>query len=174
MGVRVDREGRVQRDFHTAGKDGVLSADGKLKDDLVVSRRDYLADAAFLVGLEGAAELLAELHRRLARPHWPLWLGRKAFPPGDPVWLRDGLRPGTRLIDALQDFGRLRPARDAGGDGRMRGVLEDPNGEITRPDQPLSFANGARRFGLRRVTVMRFEDRPLLKEFDDVPDSHAP
>ncbi len=52
MGVRVDREGLLMRDYQTAT--GVVNAAGKV--DLgrtVISPRYYLADAAFLVGLEG-------------------------------------------------------------------------------------------------------------------------
>ncbi|MFO1322344.1 MAG: type I-E CRISPR-associated protein Cas5/CasD, partial [Burkholderiales bacterium] len=50
MGVRVDREGTVMRDFQTAT--GVLVAGtGKaVLDRTVVSPRFFLADAAFLVG----------------------------------------------------------------------------------------------------------------------------
>src|SRR3989304_5384110 len=53
MGVRMDREGLLKRDYHTAGKGGYLKASGNIeKKDLIVSERFYLADAAFLVGLE--------------------------------------------------------------------------------------------------------------------------
>src|SRR3990170_1963445 len=51
MGVRHDRPGEPKRDYQTA-KD-IISADGKKKHDTAVTTRDYLADAAFLVGLEG-------------------------------------------------------------------------------------------------------------------------
>ena len=170
MGIRVDREGLIQRDYHTAGKGGYLKASGQVeRKDLIVSYRDYLADAAFLVGLEGNPALMAQLHDALHQPKWLLCLGRKAFVPGESVWLRDGLRMNESLIDALRSFPRLREPRDDSGDRRMRAVLEDDDGEIVRPDQPLSFAKGARRFGLRRMTVSFIEDRPLLKEYDDVP-----
>jgi CRISPR system Cascade subunit CasD len=91
MGVRVDREGVLKMDFHTAGgshrrgdRYGVARADGSgPSKDPVVSRRYYLADADFLVGLEGEdEELLKKLDAALLRPRWPLYLGRKAFIPG--------------------------------------------------------------------------------------------
>ncbi len=50
MGVRVDRQGTVLKDYHTA-KD-VMRAGGGIKDT-ELSDRFYLADAAFLVGLQG-------------------------------------------------------------------------------------------------------------------------
>jgi len=59
MGVRVDREGKPMRDYHTAT--GVLNAAGKVDANrTVVSPRFYLADAAFLVGLEGPDRSLLE------------------------------------------------------------------------------------------------------------------
>ncbi len=87
MGVRVDQEGVPMRDYQTAT--GVLIATGKPDwRRTVVSPRYYLADAAFLVGLEGADDtLLARIHDALRAPHWPLALGRKSFAPGMPVWL---------------------------------------------------------------------------------------
>ena len=152
MGVRVDQEGVMARDYHTAGKGGILKASGQVEQkNLVVSTRYYLADARFLVGLEGGdLDLLTELHAALRDPHWPLYLGRKAFVPGEPVWLPDGLRPDEALRDALRTY----PWRGRAGDERpprLRLVLEDPNGPEVRPDQPLSFTE--RRFAPRRVTT---------------------
>lgn len=51
MGVRIDREGRLLRDFQTALD--VVKASGARSDHAVLSNRDYLADADFLVGLCG-------------------------------------------------------------------------------------------------------------------------
>jgi CRISPR system Cascade subunit CasD len=151
MGVRVDQEGVMARDYHTAGKGGILKASGKVeRKNLVVSSRYYLSDARFLVGLEGDdLDLLTQLHTALRDPHWPLYLGRKAFVPGEPVWLKDGLLPDADLLAALGTYpwlgydSRKRP-------DQVRLVLEDPeNGPQVRTDQPLSFAE--RRFAPRRV-----------------------
>ncbi len=148
MGLRVDREGTLKVDYHTA-KD-VLKAGGGTKDT-ELSNRYYLADALFLVGLEGVdLALLERIHGALRNPVWPLFLGRKAFVPGEPVWLEDGLKPGLDLEAALRGFRYLsdRPAPE-----RLRLVLEDLNGATVRSDQPLSFAHGSRRFAPRRMTV---------------------
>src|SRR5689334_8391290 len=54
MGVRVDREGILKMDYHTA--QNVMKAGGKPFANLKsteLSQRFYLADAAFLVGFEG-------------------------------------------------------------------------------------------------------------------------
>jgi CRISPR system Cascade subunit CasD len=181
MGVRVDREGFVRCDYHTAGKSYTktrvrrqaeyLKASGEIeRNDLIQSWRYYLADAAFLVGLEGDDwTLLEDLHNHLHNPIWPLYLGRKAFPPGEPVWLTDGARPCEDLMTALRGYPRLRPKRSRFDDDRMRAVLEDPEkGEIVRPDQPLSFAVDARRFAPRRLHIEYVDDQPLREDFRDV------
>ncbi|MDD3925475.1 MAG: type I-E CRISPR-associated protein Cas5/CasD, partial [bacterium] len=130
MGVRIDREGTVAKDYHTVGCGwsremgvryaymklkpvkggnlGVATADGKARGP-VTSNRYYLADANFLVGLEGDIELLRHLDNALAAPVWPLFLGRKSFVPGLPVWIPHCLLPSGRLIkkpleDALRGF----------------------------------------------------------------------
>ncbi len=150
MGVRVDQEGILARDYHTAMN--VLKASGGIKDT-EPSTRYYLADARFLVGLEGDdLNLLQELHTALRDPVWPLYLGRKAFVPGEPVWLEDGLRPDTNLCTALdpKTYPWLGPEHRQPPE-QVRLVLEDPDGPEVRPDQPLSFAE--RRFAPRRVTT---------------------
>ena len=169
MGVRVDREGLLKRDYHTAGKGGYLKASGNIeKKNLIVSERFYLADAAFLVGLEGDnLELLLGLDYALHHPHWFLYLGRKAFVPSEPVWLKDGLRENETLGAALRDWRpRLRPQRKDH-DEQMRLVLEvkaGERGEVTRRDQPVSFAKGQRQFDTRQMTVDFCDDQPLPKQ----------
>lgn len=143
--IRVDREGRMACDYHTALD--VLKADDS-GSTTVVSRRFYLADADFLAGLEGPVPLLAELHAALARPVWPLYLGRKSFVPGVPIHLPDGLRPEMTAMEALRAYPWCPPRRDP--PERLRLVVEVAPGEgEPRADVPLSFAT--RRFGVRHV-----------------------
>ena len=150
MGVRVDREGVLMRDYHTAT--GVMLATGKAKRDrTVLSRRYYLADAVFLVGLEGDLDLLVSIQGALGKPVWPLSLGRKSFAPSSPVWLSGGL-VDKPLAQALGDFPSLvemSPRPDS------RGVMEDPKEGSVRFDQPLgSFASRA--YGPRLVKPILF------------------
>ncbi len=156
MGVRVDQEGHLTYDFHTA--QDVLKAGGGIKDT-EPSRRYYLADARFLVGLTGEDQtLLQSLHAALRAPVWPLYLGRKSFVPGEPVWLEDGLREGVALLDALRTYPWLGsdPRRRP---DRLRLVWEDEAGSEVRFDQPLSFAD--RRFAPRRVTTIFVDTQDL-------------
>lgn len=163
MAVRVDQEGTVARDYHTAGKGGILKASGKLeRRNLVVSSRYYLADARFLVVLQAnESTLLTQLHNALRDPHWPLYLGRKAFVPGEPVWLPDGLRIHEHLMDSLLTYPWLGCEQDKHPD-HVRVVLDDPQqGSEVRPDHPLSFAQ--RSFAPRRVRTI-FNPAPPLRQ----------
>lgn len=161
MGVRVDREGSLRVDYHTAGgthrrgeEYGVARVDGSRST--LESSRYYLADADFLVGLEGDEALLRELDAALARPVWPLFLGRKAFVPGRPVRLPDepplgpGLRDGA-LENALLSYPW--PAGTGSAAGQLRFVFDTDPGSTAevRDDMPLSFALGARQFATRYV-----------------------
>lgn len=154
MGVRVDREGIVATDYHTAGGGtfngrpyGVIKADGS-KPQPVVSHRRYLADAEFHVALQGERTMLEILERALADPVWPLWLGRKSFIPTPPLCL--GIHGGT-IEEVLKRLPwRRRPYERI--PQRLRMVLECAPGEgAARMDVPACFANGQRRFHVRFV-----------------------
>ncbi len=149
MGARVDREGVLMRDYQTAT--GVLSAAGKVDlDRTVVSPRYYLADAAFLVGLEGEDTTLLEgIHAALRAPRWPLALGRKSFPPGEPVWLPEAIRP-EGLRAALLAWPRIARSRYGANNQALRLVMEQENEGAVRLDQPVApFSE--RRFGPRYI-----------------------
>ncbi|MBI4320953.1 MAG: type I-E CRISPR-associated protein Cas5/CasD [Chloroflexi bacterium] len=164
MGVRVEREGLMKRDYHTAGGAhrqgetyGVYKANAAAPDT-VTSDRYYLADADFLVGLEsGDDELLGKLDAALARPVWQTFLGRKSLVPGVPVHIPGGLLLGVDLESALKGcawprMGETPPPTDRR-PARLRFVWEtdDAAGEEVRRDQPVGAAFLQRSFTLRHV-----------------------
>jgi CRISPR system Cascade subunit CasD len=155
LGVRVDRQGKMESDYHTALNVIKASGQSSKAGEAVLSHRFYLADAEFLVGLEGEdLGLLTEIDNALQSPCWPLFLGRKAFPPSQPVHLPDGLQPAKNLYEALTQYPlREDPFEDDSiNSTSIRFILEDPQGEAVRVDQPVApFSE--RRFGPRRVTV---------------------
>lgn len=165
MGVRVDREGRMARDWHTALD--VAKAGGGPSKDCEPSQRYYLADAEFLVALRGDLAFLNELQAALISPVWPLFLGRKSFVPSEPVWQRSGLQEGDNVetILRLQPWVRSASARHTVPPTRLRLVLEAdpltmsqcPDVIDSRHDVPLSFAD--RRFTVRHVRTA-WIDRP--------------
>lgn len=155
MAVRHDRPGVLKRDFQTAGcaaSDTMIRADGSVSKDGVTSHRDYLADAVFLVGLEGPDRALLErAHAALRNPVWPLALGRKSYVPAESVWLEHGVVDAP-LMAALAAWPWLgTPRRGEAMPPRLLVSLESADGSGTlRMDQLLSsFAD--RRFGVRHV-----------------------
>jgi CRISPR system Cascade subunit CasD len=145
FGTRVDREGTLLRDYHTVLD---VVAAGSNQTDTVLSDRWYLADAAFLAGLEGEEALLAAIQRALADPVWPVFLGRKACPPTcslAPEW-------GLATEDLRTALVRAPSLAGADLENPFRLVIEDPRGDQSRPDQPAGpFAQ--RRFVMRRVST---------------------
>jgi CRISPR system Cascade subunit CasD len=181
MGVRVDNEGTMANDYHTAGGvDGVARAAGGVSNNAVLSNRQYLAGADFLVGFEGLDEaFLYRLEEALKAPCWQLSLGRKSFLPSVPIHLpgEGGVRP-LDLRDALVgERWPLRPLAWSPPHERqaklLRLVLESNFGGPARPetrnDQPLGAAFQDRTFGPRAI-VQEF----FAKEQSDVPQpAHA-
>lgn len=170
MGVRHDRPGVPKRDYQTAGcakTDTIIKADGTQAKDGVVSDRFYLADAAFLVGLESDDRaLLVKCDAALRDPVWPLALGRKSYVPSEPIWLENGLldAPLKTALARSPWIASPRKWEDAPEMLLVSFDSEDGSG-VLKMDQPLSsFAE--RRFGARFV---RSEWIPIPQEV-----SHAP
>jgi len=150
MGVRIDREGVLMKDYQTAT--GVFLAAGKPdRERTVLSSRYFLADAVFLVGLEGELELLKSVERALRTPVWPLALGRKSFIPSASVWVPDGL-VSKPLMEALSEYPSLLVAPSG---TPLRGSIEDLSEGSSRLDQPLASFS-CRRFGPRLVKPVVF------------------
>ena len=163
MGVRVLREGTLRVDFQTAGGGkfpgrksyGVWKASGS-PGGTVVSPRHYLADADFLVGLEGPLPLLRQIEEALNNPVWQLSLGRKSYVPTRPV----ALPPNQQENPAVRAAGleeALRSFVDPQSRGRQRFVLEASLESTVerRQDVPLSFRDRA--FAVRGVETRRLE-----------------
>ncbi len=169
MGVRHDRPGVPKRDYQTAGcaaTDTIIMAEGTQAKEGVVSDRFYLADAAFLVGMQGDNRaLLEKCDAALRHPIWPLALGRKSYVPSEPIWIENGLQDAQlrtvlaqwRWIASPQKWEELPEMLLVSFDS------EDGSG-VLKMDQPLSsFAE--RCFGARFV---RSEWIPFPQEVDHV------
>ncbi|MBT0566992.1 type I-E CRISPR-associated protein Cas5/CasD [Williamsia sp. CHRR-6] len=143
FGVRVDREGTLMRDFQTA-----RSLDEK--KTMPLSTRYYLADAIFVAGVEGPADLIGTLADALRRPVFPLFLGRRSCPPSRPPLMTvadDGLDAVLTSTpwQAPSAYTR-RQAREV----RLRIVVDGvPGVGVTVRDQPISFDPRRREYGWR-------------------------
>ena len=167
MGVRVDREGTLRSDYQIAQE--VLSSAGKGLKSGVTSNRYYLADAAFLVGLEGGdLGLLERIQQALQHPTWAIFLGRKAFAPAAPIWLYDGVRKDESLEAVLLTYGWIYPWGAKKVPDKVRMIMEHAEGQQTRPDVPISFTE--RRFSSRRVkTSLQPAPTSFIREVSDEP-----
>lgn len=131
MGIRVLREGIVMRDYQTI--QDALQANLQIKKS-TISPRYYLADAAFLVGLESRdLDLLNSIHISLKNPVWPLYLGRKCFPPAVPLYIKEGVRD-LALRECLIAYEGKEQMSPEG----YRLILESSTEGALRLDQPVS------------------------------------
>ena len=155
FGVRVEREGQLLVDYHTA----------KTQDEKTsyVTYRHYLQDAVFLAGIESTdTALLQQLQQALLHPAFPLYLGRRCCPPTLPLCL--GVRPGS-LQEVLQTEPPLCP-------GRQSRILLDADpletGTAPQRDVPVSFDPHHRQYGYRSVRELwqKVPDSPETTEHD--------
>jgi CRISPR system Cascade subunit CasD len=158
MAVRVDREGRLSRDYHTALE---VPRAGNPGTSTVVSNRYFLSDACFLVAMHGEAELVQELKEALANPKWEMFLGRKSYAPSAPVLLSGGdLYPDcNEAIRSHPWLGRPTDQFPA----QLRAVVETtPEEGEARMDVPVSFAK--REFTSRFIKIEWIPTAGLEKE----------
>jgi CRISPR-associated protein Cas5/CasD subtype I-E len=86
MGIRIDAPGVRWWDYHTVGAGMAMrTAEGRTKPGAMLTRREYLCDASFLVALQGEPGLIAQLEAAVKAPKWTLYLGRKCCPPSRPL-----------------------------------------------------------------------------------------
>ena len=159
IAVRADMPGRLGVDYHTVSSESLMNAEGKTQDRTIVSFRQYLQDASFLVII--AAEdndLLEHVSYALRHPKWVAYLGRKSCVPTYPLipYVTDEFDSITDALDNLPYAERTDPERNS-----FRAEIEDPAGQYTRGD---SLNSVDRHFSGRRVAyhaVRRREDVSL-------------
>lgn len=121
----------------------------------VLTQRQYLADAAFGILLEGDAALLGEIVTALADPKWGIWFGRKTCIPTAPVLV--GLKECRDNLILLLKENRDDALHLLLGEKSIESftyqeeVETFSEGRDSLPDQPVSFASERRLFAPRRV-----------------------
>lgn len=160
MGVRVDQEGTLQSDFQMVR--GIK--------DSYVTRRYYLSDAVFVVGIESDnEEMLRNIANAVQHPKFPLYLGRRAYVPAGPIVL--GVRHGQ-----LENVFRSEPWTAADwykckfGNKGLRVRIEG-NGNMSVLRKELLFNDKFRRYGYVSIeeTMMEFNtDHDPMKTVDQL------
>jgi CRISPR system Cascade subunit CasD len=133
----------------------------------------YLADALFIVGLEGDPGLLGAIRERLEDPAFPLSLGRATCLPAAPIAMRDredggllgmGLEAALRsLIPDGRSWCSSRHSDRAEAERRIRRMrmiveCEPQYATIRVQDQPTPFAFATRSFTTRYARSVDLEE----------------
>ena len=118
FGIGLQSAGQLLRDYHTAQVPPQAALKGwprySRRDELaipkhqletILSTRDYRQDASVLVAVQALAAApwrLDELAQALAKPRFVLYLGRKACPPGVPLFAQ--VLSADTLLAAFEQY----------------------------------------------------------------------
>jgi len=142
-GAKSELPVRRLQDYHTV--QNTRTAEGKIKDTHI-THRQYLADAAFGVLLEGEASLLNGIAAALQEPKWGIWLGRKSCIPSAPIFagLKDNREDALRLLIGDKSIDSFEHQEE---------VDDFAEGRDSLPDTAVSFAIEKRTYSPRRVSL---------------------
>jgi CRISPR system Cascade subunit CasD len=143
---------RIQ-DYHTV--QNTRDAKGSIKNDAVLTYRQYLNDAGFIALFEGEKVLLREIAEGtsekpwcLQNPKWGVWFGRKACIPSAPVF--DGIYfSEADAISKIPEF----DGKTIDNFSHVREVSSFGEGVDSLMDQPVSFNIHGRKFAPRRIML---------------------
>lgn len=163
FGVRVDQPGTVMRDFQTA-------IDWVRDKSMPLVSRYYLADAVFLVGIEGPRPTLDGLAHAVKNARYPLYLGRRSCPANVDLLL--GIRDQP-MVDSLRAEPWLASVhhRKTRSTSVSLPIFRDAlPGEVGAPvrDVPISFSQEHREYAWRHVV----QEEPL--DLDNPDGTGAP
>lgn len=164
--VRIDRPGVQITDFHTVGggrpaKLTVPTAEGGRRSPAaatIVTRRNYLSDAAFTIAVEGPDEhVLADIAEALGHPHWQPYLGRRSCPPEQPLLLRSQVDDPVAHLRECVPVPRWQP-KEEGQSLRLDFVHEGGRDDATTvtelADIPETFEPLRTRYRPRAVSIV--------------------
>ncbi|MFF4234030.1 type I-E CRISPR-associated protein Cas5/CasD [Streptomyces sp. NPDC001820] len=161
--IRIDRPGTVHTDYHVTGggyprSQQLRTSSGGRRppnESALPSHRDYLADAAFTIAVEGPPPLIARIADHLEHPHWAPYLGRRCCIPDEPLVLGS---PRTDPVEQLLHHVPLtlaRPPRPGCDTVPVGFVWEQPpahtgaDSQHELPDDPVDFTRAQRRHRTR-------------------------
>lgn len=166
--VRIDQPGLLESDFQTEHKrkwdkdSARWVSDISKSGSLPLTHRHYLADAVFIVALEGNRELLDSCADALDSPIFPLFLGRRSCPPACRVLV--GEFDGKDPLGVLRGY-PWEASKRYQGSWKFRDkefvdleVLYDKQSsadgegyDVVQRDVPISFSQEHRQYSFRTV-----------------------
>jgi CRISPR system Cascade subunit CasD len=135
-------------DFHTV--ENTKTATGKSNPNAVMTYRQYICDADFLVFLEVDVDVADDLKNKLVDPDWGIWLGRKACIPSAPVFA--GVFSSIDEVSAKLLEGKALSCFTL-----QKEVTSFEEGSDTLMDKPIDYAIEKRERGQRRVKICEAE-----------------
>ena len=186
MAVRIDRPGVRWWDYHTVGARmsmPIAEEAEKTKPGAMLTRREYLCDASFLVALQGDAAEIESLSEAIRNPVWTPYLGRKNCPLGRPLWENVEPNPGEHqsLLDALQSVPWRRRTKGETPPGELICLIDWKSATPKEPlpleaelwnDVPISFHPPAHRY--RSVVRSKISPANILTKSALVTGAKAP
>jgi len=144
FGVRVDQPGQLLHDFHMVHAKCGSSW---------VTNRYYLADAVFVIGLEGDDNLIHKLEKAVQSPVYPLYLGRRSCPPTGKIVLDIFDETLENALHKLPWQASIcYQEKNKSSNLKLSFVIDTNNNGIKRRDLPLSFNLNHRMYTFRFVT----------------------
>lgn len=138
VAVRADRPGIVMTDYQTVqGMPTIYDTSGKPRNsgNIILTPRDYLQDASFLVAVYGNEHLLKECAEKMKAPVWPPYLGRKNCVPSCPI-----IPVLTQEFQSVEEAFSMIELPN-GNDRTVEAEYEDSNGNTIRYDKVTDFRN---------------------------------
>ena len=108
VAIRVDRPGSVMEDYQVvkSNKDYLVNAGGKMRvpdtSRTIISHKQYLQDARFVVFLQGNEKTLGAVYNALRKPVFLTYLGKRCCATSEPVlpaWVE-----ADSLFSAVRNF----------------------------------------------------------------------
>ncbi|GAB3707489.1 type I-E CRISPR-associated protein Cas5/CasD [Mariniluteicoccus flavus] len=150
LAVRVDQQGEMLRDFHTAHHQVSGQA-------MPLSQRFYWADAVFTAYIGGKTPVIHGLAEALGDPAYPLYLGRRSCVPDGRLVLDVSDKPIAELVrdtpwqaSALHQKRLKQPSAELSIQAD-EGVFEGSAALRQLQDVPISFDPERRQYAVRAV-----------------------
>ena len=168
FGVRIDKPGKLVKDFHMAHEEAFWDPNDRSKinqnkksKSSYLTIRYYLADAAFLAGLEGDENFLHEIDAAICAPMFPLYLGRRSCPPAGRVSLGIVSYDLQTALENQPPINCYSPYR-LRTDETPRIVVDTDEGYDLRRDLPRSFNPEHRKYDFRCVREFYLSMSPQI------------